>query len=215
MELRLETVSDEYEVEKITREAFWNVYRPGCSEHYVLHLLRKSPAFIPELDYVMCSDGKITGSIVYSRMFRTEKPAGSKEAPYTMSREVIMFGPVCAAPEYQQKGIGSRLIRFTLQKAKDLGFKAVLITGNPEYYGRFGFKSAASEYDVLLTGMSPNEDTSYFMGLELKSGYFKTHKGIYMYDESFEPQMTAVEEFDKKFPPKIKRESYPGDLGGH
>lgn len=213
MELRLELKTDEREVENLTRESFWNVYRPGCCEHYVLHLLRKSAAFIPELDYIMCDNGKIIGSIVYSRMFYGEGvDAAENRTGRTMSNEVIMFGPVCAAPDYQRKGVGSELIKFTLKKAEDLGYKAVFITGNPEYYNRFGFKTAACEYNVLLPGMSLKDDTSYFMGLELQSGYLKKHAGIYMYDMSFEPEMNAVEEFDRQFPAKKKREALPGDL---
>lgn len=212
MELRLETEADEREVENLTRESFWDVYRPGCSEHYVLHLLRKSPAFIPELDYVMYSRGKITGNIVYSRMFYAGKGSSAGEGSYTESPDVVMFGPVCAAKEYQGQGIGSRLIRYTLEKAKSLGYKAVLITGNPAYYSRFGFKPAAMEYNVLLPGMSRDEDTSYFMGLELEPGYFKTHAGIYREDASFEPPVHDTEEFDRLFPPKKKREPLPGDL---
>ena len=212
MELRLETEADEREVENLTRESFWDVYRPGCSEHYVLHLLRKSAAFIPELDYVMCSSGKITGSIVYSRMFYEGNNAPAGERTFAVNGDVAMFGPVCVAKEYQGQGIGSRLIRYTLEKAKSLGYRAVLITGNPAYYSRFGFKPAAVEYNVLLPGMSRNEDTSYFMGLELEHGYFKTHAGIYMYDASFEPPVHDTEEFDRLFPPKKKREPLSGDL---
>jgi predicted N-acetyltransferase YhbS len=212
MELRLETKADEHEVENLTRESFWDVYRPGCSEHYVLHLLRKSAAFIPELDYVMCSSGKIVGSIVYSRMFYAGKSSAAGEGSYTENPDVVMFGPVCVAKEYQGQGIGSQLIRYTQEKAKSFGYKAVLITGNPAYYSRFGFRTAAEEYNVLLPGMSLNEDTSYFMGLELECGYLKTHAGVYMYDVSFEPPAHDTEEFDRHFPPKKKREPLSGDL---
>ena len=51
--IRLERENEYHEVENLVRESFWNVYRPGCLEHYVLHQLRNDPAFVPELDFVI------------------------------------------------------------------------------------------------------------------------------------------------------------------
>lgn len=65
--IHLETKEDYRQVENLTREAFWNVYRPGCTEHYVLHCYRGDPAFVPELDFVMELGGKMIGQIIYVR----------------------------------------------------------------------------------------------------------------------------------------------------
>lgn len=131
MELRLENEKDYFEVENLTREAFWDVYRPGCSEHLVLNKLRQADSFIKDLDYVLIEDGKIVGNIVYTKMFTgTERK---------MSDEVIAFGPISVHPDFQKKGLGKKLIEYTLDKAKCLGYKAVLITGDNNYYNPLGF----------------------------------------------------------------------------
>ena len=102
MELRLENEKDYFEVENLTREAFWDVYRPGCSEHLVLDKLRQADSFIKDLDYVLIEDGKIVGNIVYTKMFTgTERK---------MSDEVIAFGPISVHPDFQRKGLGKKLI---------------------------------------------------------------------------------------------------------
>lgn len=200
MELRLEKAEDYRETEYLTREAFWDVYRPGCSEHLVLHKLREAESFVWDLDYVAAEDGKIIGNIVYSRVFQNGE----------MCSDVIAFGPVSVHPEYQKKGIGKMLIRETLKKAGELGFGGVMITGSPEYYHQFGFTSA-DRYEVFLPGME-KEEAEFFMVKELEDGYFKAHAGIYEFDPCFNIGEEELQNFEKGFPEKEKREAREDDL---
>lgn len=201
MKLRLELVGDYKENENVTREAFWNVYRPGCNEHLVLHNLRKSSAFIKELDYVAEEKGRIIGNIIYTRMIKEGK----------ICNDIIAFGPISILPEFQGQGIGSLLITETMKRAKELGYKAVLITGNPEYYRRFGFISA-SKYHIHLPNISFEDEASFFMAKELEEGFLIKHSGVYSFDTKFEPSDIELENFDKLFPYKEKRESRASDL---
>jgi predicted N-acetyltransferase YhbS len=203
MEMRTENENDYFEVELLTREAFWNVYRPGCSEHLVIHNLRASASFIKELDYVVLENNRIVGNIVYSKMF-----VGSEK---NMSREVIAFGPISVHPDYQKKGIGRKLIEFTSNKAKEMGYKAILITGNPEYYNPLGFVSA-SIYGIYMPGMSKEEEAEYFMVKELEEGFLSKHSGVYDFDKAFTVDLEELEEFEKQFPAKLKREARGTDL---
>jgi predicted N-acetyltransferase YhbS len=126
-------------VEELTREAFWNLYVPGCNEHFCLHNIRYSNDFISELDFVAELDGKIVGNIVYTQG-RVIDNTGRIHG-------VICFGPVSVLPFYQRQGIGSTLIKNSLDKAKSLGYTAVCIYGDPRYYSRFGFR-CAERYDI-------------------------------------------------------------------
>lgn len=114
MKIRLENKNDYFEVENLTREAFWNVYRPGCFEHLVVHDLRKDKCFVKELDYVIEENGKIIANIVYAK--------GKLKLENGKSKEILLFGPVSVLPEYQKQGYGKKIIQYTMQKAKDLGF---------------------------------------------------------------------------------------------
>ena len=203
MELRLENEKDYFEVENLTREAFWDVYRPGCSEHLVLNKLRQADSFIKDLDYVLIEEGKIVGNIVYTKMFTgTERK---------MSDEVIAFGPISVHPDFQRKGLGKKLIGYTLDKAKCLGYKAVLITGDNNYYNPLGFESAC-RYHVYLPGTSEDDEAVFFMAKELEEGYLGNNNGIYDFDICFNVSEEELEIFDRKFPEKAKREARKTDL---
>ncbi|MGN0674372.1 MAG: GNAT family N-acetyltransferase [Oscillospiraceae bacterium] len=201
MNIRLETEKDYFENENLTREAFWDVYRPGCSEHLVLHDLRSSSAFIKELDLVAEENGKLIGNIVYAKMYRDG----------VMCNDIIGFGPVSVLPEMQKKGIGSKLINESLKMAKEMDFKAVMITGDSNYYSRFGFVSASS-FDVHLSGIPLEDEAPFFMALELEKGFLSTHSGVYDFDGKYNVSDIMLEEFEKLFPPKMKREPREGDL---
>ena len=201
MQIRLETEKDYRVVENLTREAFWDVYRPGCNEHLVLHRLRQAESFIHELDYIVVQDNKIVGNIVYTKMFHEQK----------MCNEIIAFGPISVHPDYQRKGIGKYMIEYTIQKAKELGFKAIMITGDTKYYHKLGFVSASS-YNVHLPGMSIEDEAPFFMAIELEKNYLKDHPGIYEFDPCFNVTDEALEIFEKEFPPKAKRAPREGDL---
>ena len=201
MEIRLESERDFKEVENLTREAFWDVYRPGCNEHVVLHKLRKSDAFIKELDYVIVEDEKIVGNIVYTKMYKDD----------ALCDEIIAFGPISIHPEYQRKGIGKQMIQYTFQKAKELGYKAVLITGDTNYYHPLGFASA-SKFGIYLPGLDQTKEAAFFMVIELEEGYLKEHTGIYHFDSNFEVSEEELEAFERNFPHKEKRKPQEGDL---
>ena len=191
--IRLENQDDYYIVENLTREAFWEMPgRPsGCNEHYLVNILRQSSDFIKELDYVALVDNKIVGHIIYtkSKIIDSDKN----------EHGIISFGPVSVLPDYQKKGIGTKLINFTLAKAKELGYRAVMIYGHPEYYPRFGFKNAG-EYKVTT---SDGKNFDAFMICELYSGSLNGitgcgHESPVFYNINPED----VKLFDKKFPPK-------------
>ena len=113
MNIRLETPEDYREVEELTREAFWNVYAPGCVEHFVLHHYRSNPDFIPELDFVMEEDGRIIGHVMYSKA-EIICEDGSGMPAWT-------FGPISIHPDYKRKGYGLKLLNYSIEKARELG----------------------------------------------------------------------------------------------
>jgi len=190
--LRLETENDYDETECITREAFWDVYRPGCMEHLVVHKLRKVEAFVKGLDYVACDGKKIVGNIMYSKA----KISGEAGKSY----EVLCLGPVTVLPVYQKKGIGSLLINTSIQRAKGLKYKGVFLYGNPNYYSKFGFADAV----MFNVQTSEGENAAYFMGLELSRGSMKGISGRYYEDSAFQTTPDELEEFEKRFPAREK-----------
>lgn len=200
MKIRLEEEKDYFMNENLTREAFWNVYRPGCYEHYILHKIRTDKCYVKELSYVMEDKQRLVGSIVYAkRKVRNENG----------ENEVLLFGPVSILPEYQGAGYGKKLIKFTLKKAKELGYPAVVITGKPEYYEKFGFKPA-SKYNIFYEGME-NKENPFFMVKVLDNHKMKGIYGIYTDPDVYTVNQEEVEQFDKKFPKK-KKEKREGQL---
>lgn len=190
--IRNETESDYRKVEELTREAFWNIHVPGCDEHYLVHTLRNSKQFIPELDFVAVADGMIVGNIMY---------AHSSIMTYDNEKyQVITFGPISVLPSHQNLGIGSKLIEVTKKKAFEMGFTAILIYGDPEYYSRFGFV-AAEEYNIKSSsGMYAAALQAY----ELYPNALKGVSGRFYEGESYEINQNLAEEFDKTFPAKEK-----------
>lgn len=190
IELRREQSSDYSETENVTREAFWNHYSPACSEHYLLHIMRDCPAFVPELDVVAVCDGKIVGNIVYMKSVI--------RADNGNSYEVLSLGPISVLPEYQRKGIGGRMIEYTRDIARRMGFAAILLCGDPDYYSRQGFLSA--ETFGIRT-----EDDMYADALQvcpLSERAMSGMKGRYIEDSIYQIDESAASDFDKHFPPK-------------
>jgi predicted N-acetyltransferase YhbS len=190
--IRLETENDYAEVENITREAFWDLYKPGCNEHLLIHKLRNVPAFIKDLDYVACANQTIVGNIMYSK----SRIISIKNEQF----EVLCMGPLCVLPGYQKQGIGSRLLNESIKKAKELNFKAVVIFGDPEYYHRFGFKNAGS-YNIQT---SDGQNFDAFMALELYQASLTGIEGKFYEDPVFHIEENELTEFEKKFPFKEK-----------
>lgn len=197
--IRMETESDRGEAERLTRDAFWNVYRPGCTEHYVLHVLRRSSGFVPELDLVMELDGRLVGHIIYMRSHISD--CDGREIP------VMTFGPLSISPEYQHIGLGSLLLRESMARARALGAGALCIEGNPKFYGRAGF-SAACEHGISCDGAEPSP---YFLLAELESGYLDGVSGVYHTPRAYFVDEDEAARFDSRFPPREKLR-LPGQL---
>jgi len=187
------TTGDDYRyTENLTREAFWNIYKPGCNEHLVLHNLRKSNSYISGLDLVATIENQIVGHIISTRATIMD--------PQNKGHEVLCAGPVSVLPDFQRKGIGSMLIRHSISAAKELGFTGMILFGNPEYYHRFGFRNA-QEY-----GISTKEGLNFepFMALELIGKGFENVKGRFIEDAAFDVLPDELIEFEKNFPYKEK-----------
>ena len=202
---RNETQNDYSAVENLVRESFWNVYRPGCTEHYVLHKLRSDPAFVKELDFVMEKDGKLIGQNIFMRAHI--KSDDGKEIP------ILAMGPICITPELKRKGYGKRLLDWSLDQAKALGYGALCFEGNIDFYGKSGF-TYASSFKIRYHGLPEDADSSFFLCKELIPGYLNGITGEYAPPEGYyaaEQNPEEFESFDSKFPPKEKQK-LPGQL---
>ncbi len=188
--MRLESPEDYSRVEWLTREAFWNVHVPGCNEHYLAHVLRDSPDFIAELDFVALVDDKIVGNIMYAYSELRDSTA--------KAHRVITFGPVSVLPEYQSRGIGKALITHTMALAGQLGHKIVLIYGDPEYYSRFGF--VAGEIYGIRT--SEGYYSPALQVMELIPGALTGISGNFFEAEVYHLAPEVPEEFEAAFEPK-------------
>lgn len=200
--IRLERKEEQRQVEHLARESFWNVYRPGCLEHYVLHRLREDAAFVKELDFVMESDGKLIGQNVFVRA--QIKADDGRELP------VMTMGPICISPAYKRKGYGKILLDYSLEKAAALGCKAVCFEGNIDFYGKSGFRFA-KDYGIRYHGLPEGEDSSFFLCKELVPGYLDGVSGEYATPQGYFVDETEAEAFDRLFPYKEKLK-LPGQL---
>lgn len=176
---------DYMETVRLTREAFWNVYKPGCDEHLVLYNLRKSEELIKELDLVAEYEGTVVGSIIYSRGMLT----GTK-------KKFVTFGPIGVKKQYQNQGAGAKMIEASLKIAKGLGFDGVVITGNPEYYHRFGFESA-TQYGIFMEGIPTEDEAPFFMVKALTEGALDDLNGTYSFDSAYFVEPEEVKAFDE------------------
>ena len=199
---RLEKPEDYREVESLVRESFWNVYRPGCSEHFVIHELRNDPAFIKELDFVMEKGGRIIGQNMFMKTVI--------EADDGRVIDILTMGPICITPELKRRGYGKMLLDYSLQKAEQMGFGAVLFEGNIGFYGKSGF-DYASKFGIRYHDLPEGADASFFLCRELIEGFLDGVTGVYQTPKGYYVDDAAVEEFDKAFLPKVKLK-LPGQL---
>jgi predicted N-acetyltransferase YhbS len=215
--IRLEEQKDYRDVENLVRESFWNVYRPGCSEHYVIHVLRDDPAFVPELDFVMHlsvqendpgdhSVAEQDGMLIGQNMFMKTviEADDGREIP------VLTMGPIGITPELKRKGYGKKLLDYCLEKATEMGFGAVLFEGNIGFYSHCGF-DYASKFGIRYHDLPEDADASFFLCRELIPGYLDDVTGVYQTPQGYYVKDEDVEEFDKQFPPKEKKK-LPGQL---
>ena len=194
--IRLEREEDFRKTENLVREAFWNVYRPGCMEHYVLHCYRNDPDFVPQLDFVMELDGKTIGQVIYVRS-HIDCDDGRKT-------EIMTFGPICIAPEYKRKGYGKILLDYSMEKAKEMGAGALAITGNIDFYGKSGFVPAKTK--GVRYAFDPDAD--YLLIKELRSGFLDGITGTYTDPKGYfvcENDPEGFIEYEKTFPYKEKK----------
>ena len=182
-----------YQTEFITREAFWNVYEPGCSEHLILHQLRKSKSYISELDLVALCESEIVGHIISTRAYVVDSHNGK--------HEILCVGPLAILPNFQNKGIGSLLINESIKTAAKLGFDGMILFGNPSFYHRFGFVNA-QKYQITTKDFQNFEP---FMALELFENSLGNVNGCFYEDESFSVDEKELEMFEKQFPYKEKQ----------
>lgn len=197
IELRPERPADYQAVEELTRDAFWNLHAPGCDEHYLAHVLRGSPDFVPELDYVAVHNEQVVGNIMYTRAKIVLDQGGE--------REVLCFGPLSVAPAFQRQGVGRQLIEHTRALARELGYTAILILGHPEYYSRLGFVPA-EQYGV---GASWGVYIVSLQAFELQPGALANCAGYFEESHSFQTDPAEAEAFNAGFPPKEKLSGLP------
>ena len=200
--IRLEKSEEQREVETLVRNAFWNVYRPGCLEHYILHRLRKDAAFVPELNIVMEQDGTLIGQCTFMRAQIKADDGG--EVP------VLTLGPICIAPEWQRNGYGKILLDDVLERAAALGCGAVCLEGNIDFYGKSGFVLASS-FGLRYHGVPAGEELPFFLCRELTPGYLDGITGEYAPPQGYFVDEQEAEAFDQGFPYR-KKEVLPGQL---
>lgn len=198
MIIRLEQPKDYREVENLTREAFWNVYRPGCTEHFVLKRYRTDPAFIPELDLVMEEDGRIIGHVMYSKAELTLED-GSKFPIWT-------FGPISIHPNWKHKGYGLKLLKYSIEKAREMGIGALCMEGNIGFYKNAGF-DLASQLRIHYHGEPKEADVPFFLAKELIPGYLNNIEGTYCSPKGYfvaDENPEVFEAYEATFPAKEK-----------
>ena len=221
--IRQEQPADFSVVENLTREAFWNVYRPGCSEHYVLHCYRNHPDFIPELSLVLegpancgLADGvkpcrEILAHVMFAWSEILVDPDESQACSAQDQRRLRMmtFGPISVRPDMQRKGLGKMLLDYALERARQMGAGCIAMCGNIQFYGKCGFAVATSK--GIRYADDPDGDAPYFLIKELTPGFLDGIRGSYRDPSPYFVDDKDVEEFDKQFPPREKK-VLPGQL---
>jgi len=210
--IRLEEEKDHIKVENIVRDAFWNVYRPGAYEDYIVHNLRKDSSFIKDLAYVIEENDEIIGHINYSngRLNLYRKNRYGVDIKVSEGRKkATVLGPIAIDSKYQSNGYGSKLIRHTLNLAEETGIPFVFVIGDENYYSRFGFESA-SKYNIYLEGTDTEDENPFFMirilnGNENIIKNLDFDKGIFYNPKVFDVDEKMVDEFDKNFEYKEKK----------
>ena len=200
--IRLERKEEYRKVEELVRESFWNVYRPGCLEHYLLNQLRKNADFVKELDFVMEKDGELIGQNVFVKAI--VKADDNRDIP------IMTMGPICIAPKFQRKGYGKILLDYSIAKAASLGCGALCFEGNIDFYGKSGF-TFARNFGIRYHGLPEDADDSFFLCKELTDGYLDGITGEYFTPQGYFISEEEIEKFDKMFQHKEKR-TLPGQI---
>ena len=202
--IRPERQDEQRQVESLVRESFWNVYRPGCLEHYVLNQLRQDEAFVPELNFVMELEGRLIGQVIF--MQAEIRVDDGRNIP------IMTMGPICIANEYKRQGYGKILLDYGFHQAAKMGAGALCFEGNIDFYGKSGCMEA-SRYGIRYHGLPEGADASFFLCRELIPGYLEGITGEYATPKGYFVDEAEAEEFDKQFPPKEKLK-LPGQIFG-
>ncbi len=198
--IRLETPQDYREIEILTREAFWGFTHPTCDEHYLIHKLRKVPAFVPELDFIAEVDGVLAGNIMYSKAKIISEDK--------VETEVLTFGPLSVLPKYWRCGLGTALMKHSIKEAIKLGYRAIVFYGHPDYYPRFGFRNA--EAFGIKAPNGSNFDA--LMAMELYDGALNKITGTIIEDPVFYFEAEEADKYNELFPPKEPVYMIPIDI---
>ena len=183
--IRNEAAADYKKVEEFTRRAFYNLYVPGCFEHYLVHIMRGHKDFITELDFIIEEDSRVIGNIMYTKARLIDEEGNEKN--------ILTFGPFCIDPEYQRKGYGRKLINYSFEKAAALGYDVIVIFGDPRNYTKYGFKSC-KRYNVTVgEGLFP----AAMMVKELKEGVLDGRRWFYHQSPLYELDLQAAEKYDE------------------
>ncbi len=166
MIIRRETETDLDGIYDLIKVAFQTAQVSDGSEQDFAVRLRGSENYIPELALVAETKGRLVGHIMLTRIYVEQE----KER-----FESLILAPLSVLAEYRNQGVGSMLIRESLVLAKKMGYKAVFLVGNPDYYQRFGFKKSA-DYGIRYAGDIPEQ---YVMALELVSDALKGIHGVF------------------------------------
>lgn len=197
IEIRMETTEDWHNVELMTQHAFWNKHHLGCDEHYLVHKLRQDKDYLPEISRIAVKDGDVIGCIMYSK---------ARVVDGENTHDIITFGPLCIEPKWQGSGVGELLLRETMKIAASIGYKGIVIFGEPDYYPRIGFKTC--DNFNITTADGKNFDA--FMGFELGKDSMKDIKGKFYESEAFNNlPKEEVEEYNKNFP-QLAKLRFPG-----
>lgn len=194
--IRNEEPRDYGPVEDITRRAFYNIYIPGCCEHYLVRIMRRHPDFLPALDFVAELDGRVIGNIMYTRSRLTDE-AGTE-------RDILTFGPVSVAPEHQRKGYGRQLMEHSFARAAALGYEVIVIFGSPANYVGRGFR-CCKKYNVCAAdGRFP----AAMLVKELCPGALDGRRWVYSHSPVMALDEAAAQRYDDTLPP-LKKEFRP------
>ena len=193
--IRLERKEEHRAVETLIRESFFNVYRPGCLEHYVINQLRNDPAFVHELDFVMEKDGQLIGQNMFMRA--VIHADDGREIP------IMTMGPICIRSDLKRQGYGKMLLDYSLEKCAQLGCGALCFEGSIAFYGKSGF-TYAGEFGIRYHGLPEGADASFFLCRELIPGYLDGVTGVYAPPQGYFVDEAAAEEFDRQFPYREK-----------
>ena len=171
--IRQEQVQEYVTTENVIKLAFENMEFSDKKEHFLVDRLRKSDAFVPSLSLVaITEENNIVGHILLTKI----KIKNDEQVT-----DSLALAPVSVLPAYQNKGVGTLLINNALLRAKEEGFTSVVVLGHPNYYPKFGFKTA-SLWGIRAPFEIPDE---LFMALELEENALKGVSGVVSYAKEF------------------------------